>query len=94
MGNLRNLKKGSMVRGQKVRGAGWWCVSSHREGRRGQLRIFFIIRTLQECVLSCFGHVEVLGDWCICREPLSSMTGPTHAHIITLPCVFLPSGKC
>ena len=49
MGNLRNFKKGSMVRGQKVREAGWWCVSHHRGSKRGQLRIFFIIRTWHAC---------------------------------------------
>ena len=87
MGNLRNLKKGSMVRGQKVRGAGWWCVSSHRGGSRGQLRIFFIIRTLQECVLSCFGHVQLYVTlWTIAHQAPLSMGFFRQEYWSGLPC--------
>ena len=52
MVNLRNFKKGGMVRGQKVREAGWWCVSHHRGTKRGQLRIFFIIGTWHACYVA------------------------------------------
>ena len=87
MGNLRNLKKGSMVRGQKVRGAGWWCVSSHRGSRRGQLRIFFIIRTLHECVLSCFGHVQLYVTlWTIDHQAPLSMGFFRQEYWSGLPC--------
>ena len=76
-----------MVRGQRVRGAGWWCVSSHRGSGRAQLRIFLIIRTLHACVLSLFGHVQLCVTlWTIAHQAPLSMGLSRQEYWSGLPC--------
>ena len=70
-----------------MRGAGWWCVSSHRGSGRAQLRIFLIIRTLHACVLSLFGHVQLCVTlWTIAHQAPLSVGFSRQEYCSELPC--------